>query len=91
MSSYTQLLAFPAPPTPPFPQIRPLSELPPDAAPQDFPRPPRGSQRAERAATAHALGLAEAKAGSRWWAHLKGLNNKVRTWAREGRGQGWGA
>ncbi|KXZ46393.1 hypothetical protein GPECTOR_44g69 [Gonium pectorale] len=55
-------------------QVRPLADLPPDAAPQDFPRPPRGSERAERAATAHALALAEARVGTRWWAHLRGLN-----------------
>ncbi|GFR44941.1 hypothetical protein Agub_g6029, partial [Astrephomene gubernaculifera] len=58
-------------------QVRPLSELPPGAAPSDFPRPARGSERAERAAAAHALALAEARAGGRWWDHLKGLNTQA--------------
>ncbi|KAG2486333.1 hypothetical protein HYH03_015037 [Edaphochlamys debaryana] len=58
-------------------QVRPLAELPTDAQPQDFPRPPRGSERFERAKQAHALALAEAKVGSRWWLHLKGLNTKA--------------
>lgn len=59
-------------------QLRRLEELPPDVAPMDFPRPARGSQRAERAAQAHALNLAEAKVGNRWWAHLRALNTQAR-------------
>ncbi|GLC39304.1 hypothetical protein PLESTB_001576100 [Pleodorina starrii] len=58
-------------------QLRPLADLPPDAAPQDFPRPARGSERAERAAQAHALSLAEAKIGNRWWTHLRALNTQA--------------
>ncbi|GIL55935.1 hypothetical protein Vafri_11395 [Volvox africanus] len=58
-------------------QVRPLADLPPDAAPQDFPRPARGSERAERAAQAHALSLAEAKIGNQWWTHLRALNTQV--------------
>ncbi|GIL76623.1 hypothetical protein Vretifemale_6122 [Volvox reticuliferus] len=58
-------------------QIRPLADLPPDAAPQDFPRPARGSERAERAAQAHALSLAEAKIGNQWWTHLRALNTQA--------------
>lgn len=57
-------------------QMRPLKELPPDVAPQDFPRPPRGTERAERAAQAHALSLTDARVG-KWWTHLRSLNTQV--------------
>ncbi|KAG2447816.1 hypothetical protein HYH02_007273 [Chlamydomonas schloesseri] len=57
-------------------QMRPLSELPADVAPQDFPRPPRGTERAERAAQAHALSLTDARVG-KWWTHLRSLNTQA--------------
>ncbi|PNW82568.1 hypothetical protein CHLRE_06g284300v5 [Chlamydomonas reinhardtii] len=57
-------------------QMRPLKELPPDVAPQDFPRPPRGTERAERAAQAHALSLTDARVG-KWWTHLRSLNTQA--------------
>lgn len=58
-------------------QVRPLKDLPDNVKPQDFPRPARGSERMERASQAHALMLAEARVGSKWWKHLKGLNTQA--------------
>lgn len=54
-----------------------LAELPADAQPTDYPRPARGSDRAARAGQAHALMLAEVRAGTRWWNHLRTLNHEA--------------
>ncbi|GFH24431.1 uncharacterized protein HaLaN_22227 [Haematococcus lacustris] len=53
--------------------LLPLAQLG-DPQPEDFPRPPRGSERWERAMQAHALALADARAGPAWWSHLRALN-----------------
>ena len=48
----------------------------------------------ERASQAHALMLAEARVGSKWWKHLKGLNTQVRhmlEWGRWPDGDGTAA
>ncbi|GAX86500.1 hypothetical protein CEUSTIGMA_g13908.t1, partial [Chlamydomonas eustigma] len=55
----------------------PLAQLPEGTQPSDFPRPARGSERRARADQAHALMLAEVRAGTRWWNHLRSLNQEA--------------
>ncbi|MEW5310186.1 MAG: hypothetical protein WDW38_002006 [Sanguina aurantia] len=62
--------------------VAPLSQLPPGAAPSDYPRPAQGSSRALSAGGAHALMLAEARVGARWWGPLKAMNRAALQEAR---------
>lgn len=72
--------------------IAPLSQLPPGAAPSDYPRPAHGSARMASATSAHALMLAEARVGARWWGPLKALNKAPLQEARlQEEGERWDA
>lgn len=53
-------------------QLSSLESLPPAAAAGHFPSPPPG-RRLNAARQAHALALADARVGSRWWAALAKL------------------
>lgn len=57
-------------------QLPPLSSVPPSAQPSHFVLPSSGSARSAAARQAHALMLAEARVGARWWAPLKLLNRQ---------------
>jgi hypothetical protein len=59
-------------------QLPQLSQLPDNVTGAHFSLPAAGSARAQRAKQAHALALAEAKVGSKWWLPLKALNQQLR-------------
>jgi hypothetical protein len=59
-------------------QLPQLSQLPDNVTGAHFSLPSDGSTRAQRAKQAHALALAEAKVGSKWWLPLKALNQQLR-------------
>jgi hypothetical protein len=59
-------------------QLPQLSQLPDNVTGAHFSLPAAGSARAQRAKQAHALALAEAKVGSKWWLRLKALNQQLR-------------
>lgn len=57
-------------------QLPKLSQLPDSTDASQFVLPAAHGAMAEKARQAHALALAEAKVGSKWWLPLKGLNQK---------------
>jgi hypothetical protein len=59
-------------------QLPQLSQLPDNVTGAHFSLPAVGSARAQRSRQAHALALAEAKVGSKWWLPLKALNQQLR-------------
>lgn len=52
--------------------------MPASAQPSHYPLPPATADRLAKARQAHALNLAEARVGSKWWLPLKILNQQVR-------------
>jgi hypothetical protein len=61
-----------------LPQLPQLSQLPENISGTHFSVPAADSARAQRSRQAHALALAEAKVGSKWWVPLKALNQQLR-------------
>ncbi|WIA35400.1 hypothetical protein OEZ86_003845 [Tetradesmus obliquus] len=59
-------------------QLPQLSQLPDNVTGAHFALPGAGGARAQRSRQAHALALAEAKVGSKWWLPLKALNQQLR-------------
>jgi hypothetical protein len=67
--------------------LPPLSQLPDSAQPAHFPPPPAADGppgRLARACQAHALALAEARVGSKWWLPLRRLNRFAPAGAADG-------
>lgn len=54
-------------------QLPPLGDAPPSAQPAHLPAPDGGARRAAAARQAHALALAGARVGSKWWLPLRRL------------------
>uniref|UniRef100_A0A383VJC1 Uncharacterized protein n=1 Tax=Tetradesmus obliquus TaxID=3088 RepID=A0A383VJC1_TETOB len=59
-------------------QLPQLSQLPDNVTGAHFALPGACGARAQRSRQAHALALAEAKVGSKWWLPLKALNQQLR-------------
>jgi subtilisin family serine protease len=59
-------------------QLPQLFQLPDNVTGAHFSLPAAGSARAQCAKQAHALALAEAKVGSKWWLPLKALDQQLR-------------
>ena len=69
--------------------LPPLAQVPKSTRPGHFPAPPQEGGRGAAARQAHALALAEARVGSRWWAPLRWQQEQAQdTYGGSGSGGG---